>query len=83
MTGSKGAKRSNNRAWLLLDEAQESYWDDSPWLSFFRQSDKICLELRQFLVVLFIAYGSTGQGIKKPFKLNALLNAHTFRNKSF
>ena len=59
-TGVDGYDWRSHPAYLLLDEAQESYWDGELWAAFFKaigQSNP-----KAPFVVLFASYGSPGRG---------------------
>lgn len=58
-TGIRGDRWPSNKAYLLFDEAQESYWDQALWTIFFKSIDP--LPYCPF-VVLFTSYGSPGRG---------------------
>jgi hypothetical protein len=58
-TGVRGDHWRSYPAYLLLDEAQQSYWDDELWGALFKS-------IRPFVgypfVILFSSYGSPGRG---------------------
>ena len=56
-TGVPGREWHGYRAWLLLDEAQESHWDSVFWAEFFKSIELVPDGLR---VVIFSSYGSPG-----------------------
>ena len=56
-TGVPGRAWHCYRAWLLLDEAQESHWDSVFWAEFFKSIE---LALDGLCVVIFSSYGSPG-----------------------
>lgn len=58
-TGIRGDRWSSNKAYLLFDEAQESYWDQKLCMVFFNSTHP--LPYCPF-VVLFTSYGSPGRG---------------------
>jgi hypothetical protein len=59
-TGVSDASWPNHPACLLLDEAQQSYWDSVLWAEFFKSIDRV--NVRSPFVVLFSSYGSPSRG---------------------
>ena len=59
-TGVHGYEWLINPAYLLLDEAQESYWDGELWAAFFKDIEQN--NPKSPFVVLFASYGSPGRG---------------------
>jgi hypothetical protein len=59
-TGVSGDKWPTYPAYLLLDEAQQSYWDDQLWADLFKAIEPV-LGGSPF-IILFSSYGSPGQG---------------------
>jgi hypothetical protein len=59
-TGVYGRKWSTYSAYLLLDEAQQSYWDGELWADLFKAIEPVLGASP--LIVLFSSYGSPGQG---------------------
>jgi hypothetical protein len=60
LTGVRGDSWPNHPAYLLLDEAQESYWDGQLWSAFFKSIDRF--NVYSPFVVVFSSYGSPGRG---------------------
>jgi len=60
-TGIHGNTWLTYKAYLLLDEAQVSYWDSELWTNFFK---KIRPLVDHPFIILFSSYGSTGSGFK-------------------
>jgi hypothetical protein len=60
-TGIKGRDWPTSSAYLLIDEAQESYWDSELWAAFFKEIIQSNTPGNP-CVVLFASYGSAGQG---------------------
>lgn len=58
-TGVSGSNWLGYSAYLLIDEAQRSYWDDALWADFFK---KIQEYKGNPLVILFTSFGSPGIG---------------------
>ena len=58
-TGVYGKDWRNYPAYLLLDEAQQSYWDDTLWAALFKS---IRPNVGYPFVILFSSYGSPGRG---------------------
>ncbi|KAB8271027.1 hypothetical protein BDV30DRAFT_250200 [Aspergillus minisclerotigenes] len=50
----------SNPAYLLLDEAQQTYWDSELWASFFNSAGPGW----SVFIVLFMSYGSPGEGLE-------------------
>lgn len=59
VTGIRGNSWPTSRAYLLLDEAQETYWDDNLWAEFFKDINPYPGAPR---VILFASYGSPDRG---------------------
>ena len=59
-TGVHGHKWSTYSAYLLLDEAQQSYWDGELWADLFKAIEPVLGASP--LIVLFSSYGLPGQG---------------------
>jgi hypothetical protein len=59
-TGVYGKDWPTHPAYLLLDEAQQSYWDGELWAAFFKSIEPV-LGFSPF-VILFSSYGSPGSG---------------------
>ena len=60
-TGVRGNNWLTYKAYLLLDEAQVSYWDSELWTNLFKKIRPIVDHL---FIILFSSYGSTGSGFK-------------------
>jgi len=58
-TGVYGENWCNYPAYLLLDEAQQSYWDDKLWAAFFKAIEP---HRDAPFVILFSSYGSPNTG---------------------
>ncbi|RAQ48713.1 hypothetical protein AFGD_010739 [Aspergillus flavus] len=56
-TGVHGEEWLSNPAYLLLDEAQQTYWDSGLWASFFKSAGPGW----SVFIVLFMSYGSPAQ----------------------
>ncbi|BAE55192.1 unnamed protein product [Aspergillus oryzae RIB40] len=59
-TGVHGEEWLSNPAYLLLDEAQQTYWDSGLWASFFKSAGPGW----SVFIVLFMSYGSPGEGLE-------------------
>ena len=59
VTGVRGDRWPRYQAYLLLDEAQQSYWDDELWAALFKSIQR---DMGAPFVVLFSSYGSPGRG---------------------
>ena len=59
-TGIRGFSWPTSRAYILLDEAQESYWDTNLWAEFFK--DISPFDTGASRVILFASYGSPDRG---------------------
>ena len=59
-TGVCGNNWPSYPAYLLLDEAQQSYWDEALWANLFKAIEPV-VGASPF-IVLFSSYGSPGQG---------------------
>ncbi|KAL2832480.1 hypothetical protein BDW59DRAFT_169350 [Aspergillus cavernicola] len=57
-TGIHGHQLLTHRAYLLLDEAQESYWDGELWADLFKAVEPAS----QVHIILFMSYGSPTRG---------------------
>ncbi|KAF5865905.1 hypothetical protein ETB97_001973 [Aspergillus alliaceus] len=57
-TGVHGRSWINYRAYLLLDEAQQSYWDHEIWADFFKRIEPGTSPF----IILFMSYGSPHRG---------------------
>jgi hypothetical protein len=60
-TGVSGNDWLTHRAYLLLDEAQESYGDSELWAAFFKSIERY---VDAPFVILFSSYGSPGRGFE-------------------
>ena len=58
-TGVDGRKWPTYPAYLLLDEAQQSYWDDQLWADLFKAIQPV---VGSPFVILFSSYGSPNRG---------------------
>ena len=58
-TGVRGDHWPRYQAYLLLDEAQQSYWDDELWAALFKSIQR---DAGATFVILFSSYGSPGRG---------------------
>ena len=58
-TGVCGYGWLTHQAYLLLDEAQESYWDGELWAALFKSIQRA---VRNPFVILFLSYGSPDRG---------------------
>ena len=59
VTGVRGDRWPRHQAYLLLDEAQQSYWDDELWAALFKSIQR---DVGAPFVILFSSYGSPGRG---------------------
>ena len=62
-TGVKGTNWNQHRAWLLLDEAQQSCWDEDLFSGFFKSIE--IHDKHSAYVILFASYGSAGHALEK------------------
>ena len=58
-TGVRGDHWPRYQAYLLLDEAQQSYWNDELWAAFFKSIGR---DVDSSFVILFSSYGSPDRG---------------------
>ena len=58
-TGVRGDHWPRYQAYLLLDEAQQSYWSDELWAAFFKSVGR---DVGSSSVILFSSYGSPDKG---------------------
>ena len=62
-TGVNGTDWNQHRAWLLLDEAQQSYWDEDLFSGFFKSIESH--DKHSAYVILFASYGSAGHALEE------------------
>lgn len=62
-TGVEGTDWSQHSAWLLLDEAQQSYSDEDLYSGFFKSIETF--ERSSPCVILFVSYGSAGHALEE------------------